>query len=247
MISEMLQSAREYEEMRGEKISPEERPAFHLTPRVGWMNDPNGFSFYKGQYHLFYQYHPFSLKWGPMHWGHAVSRDLVHWEYLPCALAPDAPYDSFGCFSGSAITLPDGKQLLLYTGVKEEGGGCSSRTVQTQCVAIGDGMDYEKCAENPVLTGEDLPEEGSCEDFRDPKIWQEEAVRIFATRKSGRSRTAATRVSWEHGPRTAAGCCSSTAPPTRCIGSLIWCSTGATTSSGKCGSVRIILSLTEKR
>lgn len=173
MISEMLQSAREYEEMRGEKISPEERPAFHLTPRVGWMNDPNGFSFYKGQYHLFYQYHPFSLKWGPMHWGHAVSRDLVHWEYLPCALAPDAPYDSFGCFSGSAITLPDGKQLLLYTGVKEEGGGCSSRTVQTQCVAIGDGMDYEKCAENPVLTGEDLPEEGSCEDFRDPKIWQE--------------------------------------------------------------------------
>lgn len=173
-MSEVLEKARKYEAEQGAKIDSLDRPAFHLSPRVGWMNDPNGFSYYKGQYHLFYQYHPYSLRWGPMHWGHAVSRDLVHWEYLPCAMAPDTDCDSFGCFSGSAITMPDGRQLLLYTGVREvknEDG--SSHTLQTQCVAIGDGVDYEKYEGNPVLDERDLPEGGSKVDFRDPKIWQE--------------------------------------------------------------------------
>ena len=74
------------------------------------MNDPNGFSFYNGQYHLFYQYYPYDSHWGLMHWGHAVSSDLLHWTYLPAALAPDEAYDKDGCFSGSAISLPDGRQ-----------------------------------------------------------------------------------------------------------------------------------------
>ena len=65
------------------------RPAYHLSSPVGWMNDPNGFSVYKGEYHLFFQYHPFSKTWGPMHWGHSRSRDFIRWEYLPAAMAPD--------------------------------------------------------------------------------------------------------------------------------------------------------------
>ena len=111
MVSQTLREARKYEEMTEGKINREERPAFHLAARVGWMNDPNGFSFYQGEYHLFYQYHPYSSYWGPMHWGHAVSSDLLHWRQLPAALAPDSAYDRDGCFSGSAETLSDGSGL----------------------------------------------------------------------------------------------------------------------------------------
>lgn len=173
MTSEILLKAREYESKYGAFIQEDERPAFHLSPKVGWMNDPNGFSVYKGMYHLFYQYHPYSTQWGPMHWGHAVSKDLLHWEYLPVAIGPDMPYDAGGCFSGSAIELPDGQHLLLYTGVErqrgEDGRMCD---LQTQCVAIGDGLNYEKFEGNPVLDGRDVPEGFSINDFRDPKIFR---------------------------------------------------------------------------
>ena len=80
MKSEVLNRAREYEAAHGSQIPAEERPAFHISPYVGWMNDPNGFSWYKGQYHLFYQYNPYKTKWDSMHWGHVVSTDLLHWE-----------------------------------------------------------------------------------------------------------------------------------------------------------------------
>lgn len=124
---------------------------------------------------MFYQYHPFSPYWGPMHWGHAVSEDLLHWEYLPAALAPDEIYDRDGCFSGGAVTLPDGRQLLMYTGVVNERQPNGGHTeVQTQCLAVGDGTDYEKYENNPVLDEKDLPEGSSRNDFRDPKIWQDE-------------------------------------------------------------------------
>ena len=168
---EKLQKARDYEARYGAIIRAEERPAFHLTPRVGWMNDPNGFCFYRGRYHLFYQYHPYSTQWGPMHWGHAVSRDLLHWEHLPAALAPDQRYDRDGCFSGSALTLGDGRHLLMYTGTRnvprEDG---TKTTVQTQCLAFGDGENYIKYERNPVLGEADVPEGFSIHDFRDPKI-----------------------------------------------------------------------------
>ncbi len=175
MISQTLREARKYEETSGKMIKEEARPAFHLSARTGWMNDPNGFSYYKEKYHLFYQYNPYDSNWGCMHWGHAVSSDLLHWEYLPAALAPDEFYDRDGCFSGSAVSLPDGRQLLMYTGVfreRQQNGGFHD--IQTQCLAVGDGIDYEKYEKNPVLDKKDIPEEGSRFDFRDPKMWQKE-------------------------------------------------------------------------
>ena len=173
MMSEILKRAREYELAHEGDILPEERPVFHLSPRVSWLNDPNGFSWYNGQYHLFYQYHPYSSVWGPMHWGHAVSRDLLNWEYLPVIMAPDTHCDSFGVFSGTAEVLPDGRQLLMYTGVRKEKDELGKvREYQVQCVASGDGMEYEKYEGNPVLTGADVPAGSSLSDFRDPKIWR---------------------------------------------------------------------------
>ena len=173
-MSEMLEKARKYEDEQGKQIKAEDRPAFHVSPYVGWMNDPNGFSYYQGEYHLFYQYNPYDTHWDSMHWGHVVSKDLLHWEYLPAALAPDEDYDKIGCFSGSAIELDDGIQLLMYTAVDhetlEDG---SKRDIQTQAVAVGDGRDYVKYEKNPVLTEKDLPEGASKVDFRDPKIWKE--------------------------------------------------------------------------
>lgn len=138
------------------------------------MNDPNGFSFYQGECHLFYQYHPYSNEWGPMHWGHLKTKDFIRWERLPAALAPDQDYDAAGCFSGGAAELPDGRQLLMYTGVRR-GHNAEGflQDVQTQCVAIGDGLNYEKWDGNPVLNGKDLPEGGNTVDFRDPKVWRD--------------------------------------------------------------------------
>ena len=175
MISSELKKAREYEEREGALISADERPAFHLSPRTGWLNDPNGFSYYDGRYHLFYQYHPYSSHWGPMHWGHAVSDDMISWEYLPCAMAPDEDYDGAGCFSGSAVTLPDGRQLLMYTGCEEFDTDEFGRWKQSQCLAVSGGQsadEFIKYEGNPVISGADLPEGGDPYEFRDPYIWQ---------------------------------------------------------------------------
>ncbi len=158
------------------RVSGEERPVYHVTPPVGWMNDPNGFSVYKGKIHLFYQYHPYSDKWGPMHWGHVVSTDFINWEEMPVALAPDTDYDFGGCFSGSAIETEEG-HVLVYTGVKEFDREDGSRgMLQNQCIAIGDGEHYRKLSCNPVIPGQLLPDQFNREEFRDPKIWREDGV-----------------------------------------------------------------------
>ena len=167
-VPEPLQRVRDYERERAIRLDADDRPLFHLTPLVGWMNDPNGFCWFRGQYHLFYQYHPFSRRWGPMHWGHAVSTDLLHWTYMPCALAPDTEADAGGCFSGSAAETPEGKLLLCYTGVQPA--GTFRRETQAQCIAIGDGTDFEKSLLNPVIRHAHLPKGYSEFDFRDPKI-----------------------------------------------------------------------------
>ena len=174
MISEALQRARDFEKTHIPLVA-EELPKFHVTGGVGWINDPNGFALYQGEYHLFYQYYPYETKWGPMHWGHVKTKDFIHWERLPAALAPDCAFDKDGCFSGGAVEMPDGRHLLMYTGVRTE---CrengETETVQTQCIAIGDGVNYEKYAGNPVIGSEAVPEGGSTTDFRDPHIWRED-------------------------------------------------------------------------
>ena len=172
MSETKLEKARAYEEAAGSKVPADLRPRYHLSSRCGWMNDPNGFSFYGGKYHMFYQYYPYDNKWGPMHWAHAESTDLLHWEYLPVILAPEEDYDGFGCFSGSCETLPDGRHLAIYTGVAHSQTIPGKGGTQTQNIAIGDGLNYEKYAGNPVITPEMLPEGSSFTDFRDPKIWR---------------------------------------------------------------------------
>ena len=179
MTSKMLQRARDFEKKYLPYTSAEQ-PRFHVTGGIGWINDPNGFASYKGEYHLFFQYYPYDTKWGPMHWGHVKTSDFVRWERLPAALAPDTDYDRNGCFSGSSVELPDGRQLLMYTGVRSirrRNGKIDS--FQTQCIAIGDGVDYEKYEANPVIDASTLPEGASVHDFRDPKIWREDG-RFYA-------------------------------------------------------------------
>ncbi len=155
----------------------EERPRFHVTGGIGWINDPNGFAPYRGEYHLFYQYYPYDTKWGPMHWGHIKTKDFIHWDRLPVALAPDADYDKDGIWSGGAVETPDGKHLLMYTAqrcVRRANGKIDN--FQTQCIAIGDGVDYVKYEGNPVISGDQVPGGGSIHDFRDPHIWYEDGM-----------------------------------------------------------------------
>lgn len=166
-----LEQANRYITQQKESIDTTFKPRFHMTPQVGWMNDPNGFVYFRGEYHLFYQFNPYESVWGPMHWGHAKSKDLVNWEHLPVALAPDRDYDKDGCFSGSAI-VKDDTLWLMYTGhiVNEDGS-----VTQVQNMAFStDGLHFEKIAQNPVATADSLPTEVIANDFRDPKIFEKD-------------------------------------------------------------------------
>ena len=148
------------------------RQRYHFVGPCGWINDPNGLIYFQGKYHFFYQFNPYGAFWDSMHWGHAVSDDLIRWEHLPPALAPSEPYDDHpkgGCFSGSAIEH-QGKLYLLYTGCTENGHG----PVQTQCLAVSeDGLHFEKVPENPVITA---PPGFDHANFRDPKVWRQDGV-----------------------------------------------------------------------
>jgi len=137
-----------------------QRPVYHFATPGGWCNDPNGFSQFENKVHLFYQYHPYSTKWGPMHWGHVTSSDMLHWELQPIALAPETDGDSKGCFSGTAMD-DGGKHLIAYTGVSNNG----KSDIQNQCVAIGDGTVYKRISLSPVITAADIPFDYSTENF----------------------------------------------------------------------------------
>ena len=147
------------------------RPSYHHSPAYGWMNDPNGMIYKDGVYHLYYQYNPYGSRWGNMHWGHSRSRDLIHWEHLPPALARDTMGH---IFSGSAILDREGRAgfgknaiLAYYTAHKIREG----KQWQAQCLAYStdDGLSYTKYKGNPILT----PSDG-ISDFRDPKVfWYE--------------------------------------------------------------------------
>ena len=141
------------------------RPAFHFTPPTGWLNDPNGLVYHNGSYHLCYQYHPASTLWGPMHWGHAVSRDLVNWQHCPIALYPD---ECGMIFSGSAVvdkenTAGFGANALIavFTYNKDH------KESQNLAYSRDDGVTWTKYAGNPVLPADD-----AFPDFRDPKVFR---------------------------------------------------------------------------
>ena len=155
------------------------RPQYHFSPPKKWMNDPNGMVYYEGEYHLFYQYYPDSTVWGPMHWGHAVSKDLVNWEHLPIALYPD----SLGLiFSGSAVVdwtnssgFGDGETpplVAIFTYHLMEGEQNGSDDFQYQGIAysLDRGRTWEKYDGNPVLPNDGI------KDFRDPKVFWHDAT-----------------------------------------------------------------------
>ncbi|MDR0744219.1 MAG: 2,6-beta-D-fructofuranosidase [Tannerella sp.] len=148
------------------------RPQLHFTPARGWHNDPNGLLYYEGEYHLFFQHNPYECEWGNMHWGHAVSKDLIHWEELPVALYPD---EHGMMFSGSAVIdygntagFNEGKtpaMVAIYTAYRPE--------KQVQCIAysLDKGRRWTKYAGNPVI---DSGEKWNSKDTRDPKVfWYE--------------------------------------------------------------------------
>lgn len=155
------------------------RPQFHFSPQEKWMNDPNGMVYYEGEYHLFYQYYPDSTVWGPMHWGHAVSRDMVHWQHLPVALYPD----SLGyIFSGSAVvdrnnTSGFGKDgqpplIAIFSYHDPRGEKEGRKNYQYQAIAYSNdkGRTWTKYEGNPVV-----PNTGNHKDFRDPKVmWDDD-------------------------------------------------------------------------
>ncbi len=160
------------------------RPQFHFTPKAMWMNDPNGMVYYDGVYHLFFQQNPTESTWGDIHWGHAVSKDLVHWEQQPPALTPD----NLGLiFSGSAVVDAnntsgfgaDGKIPLvaLYTShsMEKEQQGATDVENQSLAFSLDNGVTWTKYQNNPVLKNP------GTRDFRDPKVsWYEPAKKWIA-------------------------------------------------------------------
>ena len=141
------------------------RPQFHFTPPANWLNDPNGLIQWRGQYHLFYQYNPNGPFHGTIHWGHAVSDDLIHWRDLPVALAPTpGGSDAGGCWSGCAVD-DGGTPTLLYTGINPQ-------TVHV-ATSADNLLTWDKYAGNPVIP--ELPPEIAATaggDFRDPFVWR---------------------------------------------------------------------------
>ena len=172
------------------------RPVYHHTPLYGWMNDANGLVYKDGEYHLYFQYNPYGSKWGNMHWGHSVSKDLVHWQHLDPAIARD----TLGhIFSGSTVIDKNnsagyGKDAMIafYTSASDEHG-------QIQCMAYStdNGRTYTKYEKNPILT----PFDG-LKDFRDPKVfWYEPAQKwymIVSADKNMRFYSSTDLKQWEY-------------------------------------------------
>jgi len=166
----MINKANKFIKENKDKVNKEFLQKFHLMPPIGWMNDPNGFSRYKDEYHLFYQCYPYEEKWNSMHWGHAVTKDFIKWEDKPVALAPDENYDDLGCFSGTAIEHK-GELVLMYTGINKRLG----KDFQEQAIArSSDGINFTKSKNNPVIPVDKLPEGILQGEFRDPKLWEKD-------------------------------------------------------------------------
>ena len=184
------------------KYNDKYRPQFHFTPEENWMNDPNGMVYFNEEYHLFYQYHPHGTTWGPMHWGHAVSKDLIHWENLPIALYPDEYGD---IFSGSAVVdwnnttgfFDNSPGLVaIYTNAGTYPDSNRPRQRQSLAYSKDNGRTWIKYDNNPVLSDENIV------DYRDPKVfWHSETnqwVMILATGQTVNIYTSPNLKDWEH-------------------------------------------------
>jgi len=178
------------------------RPQFHYTPRMNWMNDPNGLVYYEGRYHLFHQYNPFGNRWGYMSWNHAVSDDLVHWEHRPVAI-PYGKEEEEGIFSGSAVAdhentsgFGDGTRAPLIAIYTSDYGGENPSQAQSIAYSIDGGETFVKYEGNPVLEFDDP-------DFRDPKVmWMDEMnkwvmVVALPTRHKVRFYASDNLIDWE--------------------------------------------------
>jgi beta-fructofuranosidase len=157
------------------------RPQCHLLPAKNWMNDPNGPIFWKGMYHMFFQYNPNAAVWGDMHWAHAISPDMIHWRHLPIALAPTpGGADAEGCFTGSAVD-DHGTATFIYTGVKSSGaeratlrdGKQSLREVQ--CLATSNDPQLRTWTKwrTPII---EPPPDPLLMGFRDPFLWRDRDI-----------------------------------------------------------------------
>ncbi|MBD3255921.1 MAG: hypothetical protein GF383_12565 [Candidatus Lokiarchaeota archaeon] len=156
----------------GKRIASEcsYRPKYHFLPPAYWMNDPNAPMHYKGEYHIFYQHNPYGDQWGKIHWGHAKSPDLIHWEHLPIALAPSLEKGEEHCFSGNCI-IHNGVPSIIYTSI---GPNKLPATGAEQWLAIStDNMTtWKKFENNPILTL-DVHKDLKIRDWRDPYLWKE--------------------------------------------------------------------------
>lgn len=150
------------------------RPQFHFTPPNGWMNDPNGLIYFRDEYHLFYQHNPYSLNWDSMHWGHAVSKDMLHWQHLPVAYTPETEIDDY--FSGSSVIDEHNVTGFFQPGQKGMVNVFTHRDSGVQQQHIGysaDGRHFTRYLECV------LPNPGR-EDFRDPKVvWLKDKKRYL--------------------------------------------------------------------
>ncbi|HTW30839.1 MAG TPA: glycoside hydrolase family 32 protein [Candidatus Sulfotelmatobacter sp.] len=156
------------------------RPQYHLLPAHNWMNDPNGPIFFRGRYHMFYQYNPQASVWGNMHWAHAISPDLIHWQHEPIALSPTpGGPDADGVFSGSAI-LDNGVPTLIYTGIAPPASDSESTLRdgthswrETQCLAVAQDDDLRTWKKLPMPVISTPPAGLAVIGFRDPSVWRE--------------------------------------------------------------------------
>lgn len=203
MASEKVAPTKEWQQSAVMKDT-DYRPNFHFTPKENWMNDPNGMFYLDGTYHLFYQYHPNSSTWGPMHWGHATSKDMIKWEHQPVALFPD---EHGYIFSGSAVVdknntsgLGKGQQipiiaLFTYHNPEVEKQGRDDYQIQGLAYSLDQGKTWTKYKNNPVLDNPGI------KDFRDPKVtWDHKRnqwVMVLATYEKTLFYTSDNLIDWK--------------------------------------------------
>ena len=146
-------------------------PKFHIASNGGWINDPNGLCYYKGRWHVFYQLHPYGTEWGPMHWGHVSSEDMVTWRREPITMAPSLEQEKNGVFSGSAVIGDDGKLRFYYTGHRWANGvDNTGGEWQVQLMAVPDDDEITHVTKLGMVV--DCPREKVHWHFRDPKVWK---------------------------------------------------------------------------